>query len=89
MGKYEKLLIQILRGSSDANIAFDDLCHLLRRLGFEETTRGSHHLFRRQGVEQKVNLQKDGSKAKVYQVKQVRTVIVDNKLGELEEGENE
>lgn len=87
MGKYEKLLIQILRGSSDTNIAFDDLCHLLRRLGFEETIRGSHHLFRKQGVEQKVNLQKDGSNAKAYQVKQVRTVIVDNKLGEMEEGE--
>ncbi len=87
MGKYEKLLMQVLRGSSDANIAFDDLCQLLRRLGFEENTRGSHHNFRKQGVEQKVNLQKDGSKAKAYQVRQVRTVIVDNKLGE--EGENE
>jgi predicted RNA binding protein YcfA (HicA-like mRNA interferase family) len=89
MGKYEKLLIQILRGSSDANIAFDDLCQLLRRLGFEEHIRGSHHIFRKQGVEQKVNLQRDGGKAKVYQVKQVRAVIVDNKLGGLETGEND
>ena len=80
MGKYEKLLDQILRGSSDANVAFDDLCQLLRRLGFDEHIRGSHHNFRRTGVEQKVNLQKDGSKAKAYQVKQVRTVIVENKL---------
>ena len=36
MGKHEKLVIRILRGSSDANIAFDDLCRLLRRLGFDE-----------------------------------------------------
>lgn len=88
MGKYEKLLLQVLRGSSDANVAFDDLCNLVRRLGFEESIRGSHHNFRKEGVEQKINLQKDGSKAKAYQVKQVRTVIVDNKLGEeMEDGE--
>lgn len=26
MSKYDKLLLQILRGSSDANISFNDLC---------------------------------------------------------------
>jgi len=35
MGKYHKLIFQILRGLSDANIAFDDLQHLLEQLGFE------------------------------------------------------
>ena len=81
MGKYEKLLQQILRGTSDANISFDDLCQLLRRLGFEERTRGSHHLFRRQGIEEKINLQRDDGKAKAYQVRQVRTVILRYRLG--------
>ena len=76
MGKYEKLLSQIMRGTSDANVAFDDLCQLLRRMGFEERTRGSHHMFRRQGVEEKINLQRDGDKAKAYQVRQVRAVIL-------------
>ncbi len=47
VGKYEKLLLQILRGTSDANIAFDELCQLLIRLGFEERIRGSHHTFRK------------------------------------------
>ena len=84
MGKYEKLLVQILRASSDANIAFDDLCQLLKRLGFDENIRGSHHNFRKHNVEQRVNLQKDGNKAKVYQVKQVRNVIIENKLNEIE-----
>jgi len=84
MGKYEKLLVQILRGSSDANIAFDDLCQLLKRLGFDENIRGSHHNFRKQGIEQKVNLQKDGNKAKAYQVKQVRLIIVENRLASME-----
>ena len=75
-GKHERLLVRILRGTSDASISFNDLCRLLHRLGFEERTRGSHHIFRKQGVEELINLQRDKSKAKAYQVRQVRTVIV-------------
>jgi len=41
MGKYDKLTDKILRGSSDANIPFDDLRGLLIRLGFDERIRGS------------------------------------------------
>ncbi|MBA3247340.1 MAG: type II toxin-antitoxin system HicA family toxin [Pyrinomonadaceae bacterium] len=84
MGKYEKLLLQVLRGTSDVNISFDELCQLLIRLGFEERIRGSHHTFRKQGIEEKINLQKDGTKAKAYQVRQVRAVIVKYKLGDEE-----
>lgn len=80
MGKYDKLLVKILKGTSDANIAFEDLCELLRRLGFEERIRGSHHVFRKEGVEEKINLQRDNSTAKLYQVRQVRAVIVKYKL---------
>ncbi|MCH7575543.1 MAG: type II toxin-antitoxin system HicA family toxin [Candidatus Marinimicrobia bacterium] len=82
MGKYEKLLDLILRGTSDANVSFDDLCQLLKRLGFEERVRGSHHIFRKEQIEEKINLQKDGSKAKIYQVRQVRTVILKYGMGE-------
>ena len=81
MGKYEKLLDRILKGTSDANIAFDDLCSLLKRLGFDERTRGSHHIFRKKGIVEKINLQRDGSKAKVYQVRQVRSIILKYNLG--------
>ncbi len=84
MGKYEKLLEQILRGKGDANVDFDELCQLLRRLGFEQRVRGSHHLFTKQGIEEKINLQKDYGKAKVYQVRQVRSVILKYGLGEFE-----
>ena len=76
MGKYDKLILRILRGNSDANIAFRDLCELLKSLGVDENTRGSHHVFRKDGIEEKINLQKDGSKAKPYQVRQVRTILV-------------
>jgi len=82
MGKWAKLLEQVLRGTSDANISFDDLCGLLERLGFERRTRGSHHIFRREGVPDKPNLQKQGKNAKVYQVRQVRDIIVKHKLGD-------
>lgn len=81
MSKHEKLLAQIMEGRSDANIRFDDLCNLLRRLGFEERTRGSHHVFRMQGVEEKIVLQRENGKAKSYQVRQVRAVIVKYKFG--------
>jgi len=81
MGKYDKLISQILQATSDANIAFDDLCQLLRRMGFEERVRGSHHIFRKKDIREKVNLQRDGNKAKIYQVRQVRSLIIEYKLG--------
>ena len=71
---------RILRGTSDANIPFAELCGLLRRLGFVERIRGSHHIFSKQGVEEILNLQPKGAKAKSYQVKQVRNVILKYKL---------
>ena len=82
MGKYEKLLDRTLKGASDSNIAFDDLCNLLRRMGFDERTRGSHHIFRKKGIVEKINLQRDGSKAKAYQVRQVRSIILKYNLEE-------
>lgn len=82
MGKYDKILVQILRGTSDANIAFEDVCQLLRQLGFEELTHGSHHIFTKAAIEEILNLQPKGRQAKPYQVKQVRHVILKYRLGE-------
>jgi len=69
-------LERLLRGQSDANIDFADLTGLLLALGFRERVRGGHHIFVRAGVEELVNLQQDGSKAKAYQVRQVRVVLL-------------
>ena len=77
----DKLLERILRGTSDANIPFAGMCRLLRKLGFEERVRGSHHIFTKEGVEEILNLQPKGAKAKPYQVKQVRKVILRYRLG--------
>ncbi len=81
MSEYEKLLTTILRGASDANISFNEMCALLRHLGFNERVRGSHHIFNKEGVEEILNLQPKKAQAKAYQVKQVRTVIVKYCLG--------
>jgi len=82
MGKWGKLREKILLGESDANVAFDDLCHLLRRLGFAERISGSHHVFSRSGVEDIVNIQPKGRMAKNYQVAQVRGILLKYHLGE-------
>ena len=81
MTRSDKLLERILRGTSDANIPFEGLRHLLVQLGFEERIRGAHHIFAKSGVEEILNLQSKGSHAKPYQVRQVRQVILRYKLG--------
>jgi len=81
VSKSNRLLLQLLSGTSDANISFSGLCTLLRSLGFEERIRGSHHIFTSSGAEEILNLQPKGAHAKPYQVRQVRAVILKYKLG--------
>jgi hypothetical protein len=76
MNKHEKLYEHILMRRSDADVSFEGLCALLGRLGFNERIKGDHHVFTRSDVEEILNLQPRGGKAKRYQVKQVRNVIL-------------
>ena len=80
MGKLEKILWQILTAGSDQNIAFTNLVYLLKDMGFEERIKDSHHLFSKNGVDEIVNIQPAGNKAKPYQVKQVRAIIMKYRL---------
>ena len=82
MGKYSKLREKILAGISDSNVDFTALCQLLARLGFDERVKGSHHIFTKEDVEEIINIQPKGNKAKPYQVKQVRGILVKYRLGE-------
>ncbi len=82
MGKYTKVLASVLSGRSDTNIAFNDLRNLLLSLHFSERIRGAHFIYTKSGVEEILNIQPKGNKAKPYQVKQVRNVIVQYGLGE-------
>jgi hypothetical protein len=80
VAKYDKLLERILRGASDANIVFEDVRHLLKRLGFAERIRGDHYIFSKDGVAEILNLQPKGRQAKPYQVKQIRRIVVHYRL---------
>lgn len=75
MGRRRKLYDKILGGQSDANIPFEQNVNLLKSLGFKERTKGSHHIFTREGVEEIIDLQEVSGECKPYQVQQMRAVL--------------
>lgn len=83
MSRFEKLLDQILKGTSDTNIRFEEICNLLSKLGFSNRIKGSHHIFFKEKIIEIINIQptREG-KCKPYQVKQIRDLIVKYKLSE-------
>lgn len=77
MTKRSKIFNKILSGSTDQNIDFVEVIKLLDALGFQCRVKGSHHIFFREDIEEIINLQpKQDNKAKPYQVKQVRNIIL-------------
>lgn len=74
MTAHAKFLDRLLRGTSDKDIEFDSVCHLLKRFGFVERVHGDHHIFTKDGVAEILNLQPKGHQAKA------RKVIVQYKL---------
>ncbi|MBD5168886.1 MAG: type II toxin-antitoxin system HicA family toxin [Oscillibacter sp.] len=81
MSQYEKLLLAILSGTKDKSLLFSDLQTVLDRLGFQCRIRGDHFIYTRDDVEEIINIQPAGNKAKPYQVKQVRNIILKYQLG--------
>lgn len=77
MGRRGKLLNRILSGRSDANIPFAQTRSLLRNMGFDERIAGSHHIFVREDIPERPNLQptKEGT-LKRYQVRQLRELLI-------------
>ena len=84
MKRSQKILLKVLKGTSDNNISFSDLKQLLEHMEFDIRIKGSHHIYTKEDVEEILNLQPKGSKAKPYQVKQVRKVIIKYKLADAE-----
>jgi len=78
---HRDILEKVLSGLSDKNIRFGDLSKLVLSIGFNKRVKGNHHIFYKDGLIEIINLQplKNG-KAKVYQVKQVRNIILKYKL---------
>ncbi len=81
MSKVDKIREKVLFGFSDSNIEFDDLRKLLQSFGFAERVKGSHHIFTKTEVDEIINIQPLKSKAKAYQVKQIRNLIFKYRLG--------
>ena len=76
----DQTLEKLLRGESDANFRFEEFCRFLVAKGFRMRVSGSHHIFTRPGVRERLNLQRDGGKTKPYQVRQVRKILANYKL---------
>ena len=87
MSRHVRLMLKILGGKADNNINFKDCRSLLVRLGFEERIKGSHHILTKDGVEEILNIQSKNGKAKAYQVKQIRNVLVNYQLNLESDGE--
>ena len=76
MATIEKLMQSIMSGTQDRNIKFTDLQKILDVLGFQCRIKGDHFIYWKDGVEEIINIQPDGNKAKPYQVKQIRGIIL-------------
>ena len=79
-GKKIHRCYSICSSTSDKNISFEELCTLLNAFKFDERIRGDHYIFTRDDIIEIINIQPVGSKAKPYQVKQVRNIILKYKL---------
>lgn len=67
----------VISGKSDYNINFSDFQTLLTGLGFKfKRQKGSHIMYYHEGVRAFMNIQKDGAKAKGYEVRQLREIIL-------------
>jgi len=86
MSKFEKFVQKILSAQSDKNIEFEELRKLMLSLGFHERIKGSHHVHYKDGIEEIINLQAKQHKAKPYQLKQVRALIIKHKLISFDNG---
>ena len=81
MSRYQKLFMQVMSGTQDSNISFADLQKILTLLGFTVRIKGDHFIYFKDGVEEIINIQPNGNKAKPYQVKQVRNIILKYRMG--------
>lgn len=77
----KKTLERVLCGTLDKNIDFSDLRKLIISFGFSERVKGDHFIYSKPGIVEIINIQPvTGGKAKPYQVKQVRNLIIRYKL---------
>jgi hypothetical protein len=80
VGRYEDLVNRI-RSARRTPTSISTIFEVCFGISGSRRGPGSHFIFRRSGVEERINLQLDGRHAKPYQVRQVRAVILKYLLG--------
>ena len=71
----------VMSGKADSNIKYAEFSNLVVDLGFKfERQRGSHAIYYHSGINEFINIQPDGNKAKGYQVRQLRGIITTHGL---------
>jgi len=80
MPSADKILIEVMSGIKDKNIRFAELQKLMECLGFECRIKGDHFIYYKNGIDEIINIQPEGNKAKAYQVKQIRNIILKYRL---------
>lgn len=79
MTKAQKTYLEIMSRKKDKNISFSDLKNLLDTLGFYCSVRGDHYVYRR-ADSPIINIQPEGNKAKAYQIRQIRNILIELEL---------
>ena len=77
----KKIYESVISGKADNNIKYTDFQNLIIDLGFEfKRQKGSHKIYFHNGIKEFMNIQSDGNKAKDYQVKQLRNIVLEHNL---------
>lgn len=77
----QKIYNDVISGNSDNNIRFSDFRNLIVNLGFSfKGQKGSHASYYNSSINERMIIQNDGSKAKGYQVRQLRNIIIKHGL---------
>lgn len=77
----KKVYNDIMSGKSDNNIHFNDFHKLIIDLGFDfKGQKGSHLSYYHNKINERMTIQSAGAKAKGYQVRQLRNIIIKHGL---------
>ena len=77
----QKIYNDVVSGNCDNNIRFSDFQNLIVDLGFSiKGQKGSHVSYYHSGINERMTIQNDKSKAKGYQVRQLRNIIIKHGL---------
>ena len=74
MSKLEKLIEKILNGK---NVSYDDARKLLEHLGFDLSSRASHHIFRKPQYHRALSIKKR-PQLLAYQIDDLKEVLKDH-----------